>query len=281
MPTHPVPGSSARGGCRDRSVGRRRSAPRSPRVGVGPERPARLSSGGFLRPALRTGRATFTASGSPRVHAAGAAGPVGRGVLSARTWSGSSRCPVAEAVTRSVSADNIDLLRLLGLTEVARVPAAPRRSRAERRRRCATAHRARRCSSGRSRPGPRTAMPRSRLFAPTPDPSRSGRRGRRQPWPSGEPRGAPNPPVSPGRRMPATPPLPTGVRLPDAPAPPTGGRGSRRDGAPVRGSFSTRAASGRWALDSPRSRPHGAAGGLTRGRRIVGPKSAVRPYWQE
>ena len=44
-------------------------------VGVGPERPAGLSAGGFLRPALRTGRATFTASGSPRVQAAGAAGP--------------------------------------------------------------------------------------------------------------------------------------------------------------------------------------------------------------
>ncbi len=37
------------------------------RVGVGPERPASLSAGGFLRPALRTGRATSTASGSPRV----------------------------------------------------------------------------------------------------------------------------------------------------------------------------------------------------------------------
>ena len=36
-------------------------------VGVGPERPVSLSAGGFLRPALRTGRATSTASGSPRV----------------------------------------------------------------------------------------------------------------------------------------------------------------------------------------------------------------------
>jgi hypothetical protein len=34
-------------------------------VGVGPERPAGVSADGFLRPALRTGRATFTASGSP------------------------------------------------------------------------------------------------------------------------------------------------------------------------------------------------------------------------
>ncbi len=41
-----------------------------------PQRPARLSSGGFLRPALRTGRATLIASGSPRVHVAGAGGPV-------------------------------------------------------------------------------------------------------------------------------------------------------------------------------------------------------------
>ena len=37
-------------------------------VGVGPERPVDLSVGGFLWPALRTGRATFTASGSPRTH---------------------------------------------------------------------------------------------------------------------------------------------------------------------------------------------------------------------
>jgi hypothetical protein len=35
-------------------------------VGVGPERPVRLSSCGFLRPALRTGRAILTASGSRR-----------------------------------------------------------------------------------------------------------------------------------------------------------------------------------------------------------------------
>ena len=45
-------------------------------VGVGPERPFHLSMGGFLRPALRTGRATSTASGSPRVQAAGAGDPV-------------------------------------------------------------------------------------------------------------------------------------------------------------------------------------------------------------
>ena len=37
----------------------------SVQVGVGPERPAGVSADGFLRPALRTGRATFTASGSP------------------------------------------------------------------------------------------------------------------------------------------------------------------------------------------------------------------------
>ena len=36
-------------------------------VGVGPGRPASLSTGGFPRPALRTGRATLTASGSPHV----------------------------------------------------------------------------------------------------------------------------------------------------------------------------------------------------------------------
>ena len=38
---------------------------------VGPGRGAGLSTGPFPRPARRTGRATFTASGSPRVHAAG------------------------------------------------------------------------------------------------------------------------------------------------------------------------------------------------------------------
>ena len=38
--------------------------------------PCRLSAGGFPRPALRTGRAALTASGSPRVHAAGAGDPV-------------------------------------------------------------------------------------------------------------------------------------------------------------------------------------------------------------
>jgi hypothetical protein len=52
------------------------SRPRQFRVGVGPERPARLSPSGFLRPALRTGRATSAASGSPRAHAAGAGAPV-------------------------------------------------------------------------------------------------------------------------------------------------------------------------------------------------------------
>jgi hypothetical protein len=44
-------------------------------VGVGPERLANISVGGFLRPALRTGRATLTASGSPRSHAIGASDP--------------------------------------------------------------------------------------------------------------------------------------------------------------------------------------------------------------
>jgi hypothetical protein len=58
-------------------------------VGVGPGRPARLSPGGFPRPALRTGRATLPASGSPRGHAAGAGGPVvslghGVGILAPR-----------------------------------------------------------------------------------------------------------------------------------------------------------------------------------------------------
>ena len=38
-------------------------------VGVGPGRPVSFSAGGFPRPALRTGRATSTASGSPCVHA--------------------------------------------------------------------------------------------------------------------------------------------------------------------------------------------------------------------
>ena len=49
--------------CRARSMCRMRV------VGVGPERPVDLSAGGFLWPALRTGRATLTASGSPRTHA--------------------------------------------------------------------------------------------------------------------------------------------------------------------------------------------------------------------
>src|SRR5665811_2474391 len=44
-------------------------------VGVGPGRPASLSAGGFPWPALRTGHATSTASGSPRVHAAGTGDP--------------------------------------------------------------------------------------------------------------------------------------------------------------------------------------------------------------
>ena len=38
-------------------------------VGVGPERPFDISADGSLRPALRTGRAILTASGSPRVYA--------------------------------------------------------------------------------------------------------------------------------------------------------------------------------------------------------------------
>jgi hypothetical protein len=38
-------------------------------VGVGPGRPTSLSAGGFPRPALRTGRAALTASGSPQAHA--------------------------------------------------------------------------------------------------------------------------------------------------------------------------------------------------------------------
>ena len=39
------------------------------RVGVGPRRGADLAVGPFPRPALRTGRATLAASGSPRAHA--------------------------------------------------------------------------------------------------------------------------------------------------------------------------------------------------------------------
>src|SRR5687768_10668057 len=38
-------------------------------VGVGPRRGAEVAPGPFPRPALRTGRATLTASGSPHVHA--------------------------------------------------------------------------------------------------------------------------------------------------------------------------------------------------------------------
>ena len=49
------------------------------RVGVGQERPVSLSAGGFLLPALRTGRATSTASGSPHAHAV-RAGPHGVGM---------------------------------------------------------------------------------------------------------------------------------------------------------------------------------------------------------
>ncbi len=36
---------------------------------VGPEHPVRISAGGFLWSALRTGLATLTASGSPQSHA--------------------------------------------------------------------------------------------------------------------------------------------------------------------------------------------------------------------
>ncbi len=43
--------------------------PSARRCRVGPQRPVRLATSGFLRSALRTGRATLAASGSPRVHA--------------------------------------------------------------------------------------------------------------------------------------------------------------------------------------------------------------------
>jgi hypothetical protein len=52
-------------------------------VGVGQERPVSLSAGGFLLPALRTGRAVSTASGSPHVHAV-CAGPHGVGIREPR-----------------------------------------------------------------------------------------------------------------------------------------------------------------------------------------------------
>jgi hypothetical protein len=57
-------------------VGTRAAVAAGVDVGVGPGRPVSLSAGGFPRPALRTGRATSTASGSPRGHAAGAGIPV-------------------------------------------------------------------------------------------------------------------------------------------------------------------------------------------------------------
>src|SRR5215207_9371895 len=44
---------------------------RLPQGWVGPQRPARIAPGGFLRPARRTRRAAFNAPGSPRVLAAG------------------------------------------------------------------------------------------------------------------------------------------------------------------------------------------------------------------
>jgi hypothetical protein len=50
-------------------VGEARPGP-DVRVGVGSRRGAGLSVGPSPRPALRTGRATLTASGSPRAHAA-------------------------------------------------------------------------------------------------------------------------------------------------------------------------------------------------------------------
>jgi hypothetical protein len=52
------------GGCAHHGVG-------AITVGVGPERGVSLTAGPFLRPALRTRRAAFTAPGSPQVHAAG------------------------------------------------------------------------------------------------------------------------------------------------------------------------------------------------------------------
>ena len=51
--------------CSDRGV------PKSEGCRVGPGRPVSVSAGGFPRPALRTGRATSGASGSPCVHAFG------------------------------------------------------------------------------------------------------------------------------------------------------------------------------------------------------------------
>jgi hypothetical protein len=57
-------------------------APGEVGVGVGPGRPACLAAGGFPRPALRTGRAALTASGSPRVPVgyAAAVGTLAQGV---------------------------------------------------------------------------------------------------------------------------------------------------------------------------------------------------------
>ena len=67
-------------------------------VGVEPQRPGRLSPTGFLRPALRTGRAIFTASGSPRNHAESASRvpvgwpPVGQATVRRYSSASSSLC---------------------------------------------------------------------------------------------------------------------------------------------------------------------------------------------
>ena len=62
-------------------------------VGVGPERPACRSAGGFLRPALRTGRATLTASGAPRIPL----GPRGSCRRGSRPWCRDAVAPPAIA----------------------------------------------------------------------------------------------------------------------------------------------------------------------------------------
>jgi hypothetical protein len=54
------------GGALDQGPDRRLAA-RAEDVGVGPGRGVGIAPGSFPRPALRTGRATFIASGAPRI----------------------------------------------------------------------------------------------------------------------------------------------------------------------------------------------------------------------
>src|ERR1019366_5408169 len=75
-------------------------------VGVGPGRPASLSAGGFPWPALRTGHAISTASGSPRVHAAGTGDPSTIGAASSASRVPGTRPRRGRATDRRYSPAN-------------------------------------------------------------------------------------------------------------------------------------------------------------------------------